>query len=166
VKAPKTVFFVTAAALGLAACAQVPTAPNVAVMPAPNKPFAVFRADDAACRRFAHTQVAGARGEAGNRAVGSAVAGTALGAAAGALLGRSGESAAAGAGAGLLFGSAAGAGAANETAMTLQRRYDIAYEQCMYAKGNQVPGYGWRSSAPAGPPPPDYPPPAPPPAVH
>ena len=30
------------------------------------------------------------------------------------------------------------AGAASE--YQLQRRYDIAYQQCMYAKGNQIPG--------------------------
>ena len=30
-----------------------------------------------------------------------------------------------------------------------QRRYDIAYQQCMYAKGNQLPGYGYRQPAAA-----------------
>ncbi|HND25830.1 MAG TPA: hypothetical protein PK229_16020, partial [Rhodocyclaceae bacterium] len=42
-----------------------------------------------------------------------------------------------------------------------QRRYDIAYQQCMYAKGNQLPGaYGYGSYRPASPygtPPPAYP---------
>jgi len=64
--------------------------------------------------------------------------GTVVGAAAGAALGgRSG--AAAGAGGGLLIGSAAGAGAGETSAYGLQRRYDYAYIQCMYAKGHKVP---------------------------
>jgi hypothetical protein len=25
--------------------------------------------------------------------------------------------------------------------MSLQQRYDLAYAQCMYARGNQVPGF-------------------------
>ena len=45
--------------------------------------------------------------------------------------------------------------------MDAQRRYDIAYQQCMYAKGNQLPGaYGYGSYRPASPygtPPPAYP---------
>lgn len=154
----KSLLFIAVTGFVLGGCAQVPIGPNVAVMPGPNKPFEVFRMEDAQCREFAHDQVAAGQGAAQDRAVGSAVAGTALGAAAGALLGRSGESAAAGAGAGLIVGSAAGAGAAGEASISLQRRYDIAYEQCMYAKGNQIPGYGWRAR-PAPPPPPNYPPP-------
>ncbi|HKW93428.1 MAG TPA: glycine zipper family protein [Methylomirabilota bacterium] len=46
-------------------------------------------------------------------------------------------------------------------AWEVQRRYDNAYVQCMYAKGNQVPG---RAPAQAAPPaPPAGPPPPPPP---
>ena len=45
-----------------------------------------------------------------------------------------------------------------------QRRYDIAYVQCMYARGNQVPGRtAYRAPPPPGSapayPPPNYPPP-------
>jgi hypothetical protein len=43
----------------------------------------------------------------------------------------------------------------------LQERYNFAYAQCMYSRGNQVPGF-----APAGappPPPPGYAPPGAPP---
>jgi hypothetical protein len=39
----------------------------------------------------------------------------------------------------LLIGSAAGAGAAQRSSYTLQERYDMAYTQCMYAKGEKVP---------------------------
>jgi hypothetical protein len=53
----------------------------------------------------------------------------------------------------------------------LQRRYDIAYMQCMYARGNQIPGVSqtYTGTAPPPPPPPGYtsPPPSeyPPPAT-
>ena len=75
--------------------------------------------------------------------VGSAAAGTALGAGAGALLGAAagaaGAGAALGAGVGLLAGTAAGASAAQQSAAQAQRRYDITYIQCMKAAGNKVP---------------------------
>jgi hypothetical protein len=34
-----------------------------------------------------------------------------------------------------------GANAGYGASWTIQRRYDIAYQQCMYAKGNQIPGF-------------------------
>jgi hypothetical protein len=37
---------------------------------------------------------------------------------------------------------------------TIQQRYDIAYSQCMYSKGNQVPGYEPAPVAAVAPPPP------------
>jgi hypothetical protein len=45
-----------------------------------------------------------------------------------------------------------GAQAEASSAATLQWRYDMAYVQCMYAKGHRVPG-----EAPPPPPPPDSP---------
>ncbi|MBC7779710.1 MAG: hypothetical protein H7125_06325, partial [Proteobacteria bacterium] len=72
---------------------------------------------------------------------------TAVGALAGAALGGS-NGAAAGAGVGLLFGSVSGADAANRSGYTLQQRYDNAYVQCMYAKGNKVPQAGLARSGP------------------
>ena len=48
--------------------------------------------------------------------------------------------AAVGAGSGLLGGTISGASAGQGYAWEAQRRYDIAYQQCMYAKGNQVAG--------------------------
>ncbi len=38
-------------------------------------------------------------------------------------------------------GSTIGANQSERANFSLQRRYDIAYAQCMYAKGNQVPGF-------------------------
>ena len=44
------------------------------------------------------------------------------------------------AGLGALAGTAVGAREADKTGRTIQRRYDIAYEQCMYSRGNVLPG--------------------------
>ena len=129
----------------LTGCAQIPTGPTVAVWPAVGKPFDVFMADDGVCRQFANSQI-GINPEqaAGERTVAGAVIGTAVGAAAGAAIGaaagNAGVGAGVGAGTGLLVGTAAGANAGSYAAYTLQRRYNIAYQQCMYAKGNQIPG--------------------------
>jgi hypothetical protein len=160
------------AGLLLGACAEVPTEPSVAVMPAPNKPIEVFQAEDQQCRGYAQQQVGGqtTEGQVNNGTATGAVVGAATGAAAGALIGRSGGAAGVGAGAGLLLGAAAGNSYGASSAYGLQRRYDIAYQQCMYAKGNQLPQYRPRyyyQAPPPGyyppPPPPNYPPPPPPP---
>ncbi len=125
----------------VAACATIPNGPNVAVMPGTGKSWEQFRIDDQECRQFASNQIGGttAQDAANDSAVKSAAVGTAIGAAAGAALGGNGQSAAAGAGAGLLIGALSGAGAGQSSGYALQRRYDIAFEQCMYAKGNKVP---------------------------
>jgi len=129
----------------LGGCASEPLAPNVAVMPSPGKPFEQFQNDDLVCRSYARQQVGVEPGQAAqDKVVSGAVAGTVIGAAAGALIGGGhGEAAGAGAGMGLLMGSAVGYDAANRGGMSLQRRYDIAYEQCMYAKGNILPSSGY-----------------------
>lgn len=158
--------FITASAtllgslLVLSACASTPQGPTVAVMPAPGKPFDQFQADQALCKQFAEGQVAGGAQQANNKQVLTGVIGTVLGAGLGAAIG-GGQGAAIGAGAGALGGTAVGAVPANRAEMTLQQRYDVAYSQCMYSRGNQVPGYGQPPSYP--PPsyqPPSYPPPA------
>jgi hypothetical protein len=135
----------------LQACASTPTGPSVAVMPAPGKPFEVFQQDQAYCKQYADRQVQGAAQSANNRQVGTAIIGTVLGAGLGAAVG-GGHGAAIGAGAGAVGGTAFGAGPAAQAQYSLQQRYDIAYSQCMYSRGNQVPGF-----QPA--PPPGYPPP-------
>ena len=151
------------ALLGLGACATMPTGPAVMVLPGTGKNFDQFRFDDGACRQFAYDQVAGVTPSraADDSGVRSAAAGTLLGAAAGAAIDGS-SGAAVGAGVGLLFGGLAGAGAAERSAYGAQYRYDIAYQQCMYAKGNQIPAVV-RAARPAyvtapNPPPPSSPP--------
>ena len=60
----------------------------------------------------------------------------------------------AGAGTGLALGALIGSGSAAGSAVDLQRRYDHAYVQCMYARGNVVPQYGYRAVPPVTAPPP------------
>lgn len=129
-----------AAALVLGACAAVPpSGPSVMVLPGDGKSFDQFRADDFECRQFAGSQAGSTPQQASvDSGVKSAAIGTAVGAVAGALIGGH-QGAGAGAGAGLLIGSVAGAGAADRSSHTLQQRYDIAYTQCMYAKGDKIP---------------------------
>jgi uncharacterized protein YcfJ len=125
----------------LTACAtSVPTGPSVAVMPAQGKPFEVFQQDNAICKDFASRE-AGIDRDAvtQHEMLQGGVAGAVLGAAAGAAIGDSSRAAATGAGIGAVVGSAAGSGNAQRINSDMQRRYDIAYEQCMYAKGNQLP---------------------------
>jgi hypothetical protein len=172
------------ASLFLGACASIPAGPSVMVLPGTSKDFNQFQVDDGACRQYALQQVGGATpSEAGARstvtgaAVGTAV-GAALGAAIGAAAGSPATGAAVGAGTGLFGGTLVGAGNAQASQGSVQRRYDAAYMQCMYAKGNQIPvargSLPAYTSAPAvvAPPPPPPPPaktpaavPAPPPGT-
>jgi len=168
------------ALLVLSGCATLPTGPSVRVLPGQGKTFEQFQADDAVCRQWADQSIGISPQEAVNRnTAAGAVVGTAigagLGAAVGAAAGNPGAGAAIGAGSGLLVGTASGASAGQVYGYEAQRRYDNTYIQCMYAKGNQVPGtvrYNRvRRTVPPPPPdlksvPPDYVPenaPAPPP---
>lgn len=159
------------ALLILAGCASVPTAPDVMALPGTGKNFEEFRADDMACRDHAFLQIGGKAREqtANNAAIGQAAVGTAIGAVAGAAIGGQ-RGAGIGAGAGLIVGSASGAGVAQSASYGSQRRYDMAYVQCMYARGHRVPvsvAYTPSpASAPSAPPPPPAGAPPPPPAVR
>lgn len=145
-----------AAALLLAGCVSVPTGPAVTVLPGTYKSFDQFQVDDANCRQYANGMIGGpnAGHAAQDAAAANAIGGAALGAAAGAIIGsvtgQAGAGAAIGAGSGLLFGSAAGNNVAYASSYSMQRRYDSAYVQCMYARGNQIPGRVAYSSGPPG----------------
>ncbi len=141
-------------ALLLNACASQPLGPTVAVMPAPGKPFDVFQGDQALCKQYASDQVQGGAQQANNRQVGTAIVGTLLGAGLGAALG-GGRGAAIGAGAGALGGTAVGAGPSSRSNYSMQQLYDLGYAQCMYSRGNQVPGYQPSGAGPG----PEYAPP-------
>lgn len=165
------------AALLLSACATIPTGPTVMVLPGSGKPFEQFQVDEAVCREWAAQQTGTTTNKVATESiVGGAVVGTVVGAALGAAIGAAAGSpatgAAVGAGAGLFGGTAIGAGQAEGNSFWVQRRYNNAYVQCMYAKGNQVPvargsQRPYTSAAPplppGIPPPPAGPPPPPPP---
>ena len=147
----------------LGGCATTQTVPSVMVLPSPGKPFEVFQSDDRACRQWAGEQIGESPEAAANKqlAWGAAI-GTGLGAALGAAIGSfsadAGAGALIGAIAGLIGGTAMASGPAYGAGSSTQWRYDIAYQQCMYAKGNQVPGAVQRPRRAyvAPPPPPGY----------
>lgn len=159
-------FLPLCAVLLLAGCTTIPSGPGVLVLPGTGKNFEEFKANDLECRHFAASQIGG---ESPNDAIASdgvksAAVGTAVGALAGAMVG-GGRGAGAGAGAGLVIGGLAGSGSGQSSGRSLQQRYDFAYQQCMYARGNKVPVSGRFDSAPAQSraPAPAYAPPPPPP---
>ena len=148
-------------------CASAPpvVGPSVMVLPGTGKSFDEFRHDDHDCRGYAYVQ-SGAQGAdqaASSSTANSAAAGAIVGAAAGAALGGNGHAALAGAGLGTATGAMVGSSNAAYGTAGVQRRYDNAFTQCMYAKGNQVPGArgsrvqqqpAYPSPAPPPPPPP------------
>ena len=157
---------VLAAALGagvLGGCTTLPDGPSVLVLPGHGKSFELFQAEDAVCRNFAHSRVGGVTAQQAmnqsttNTAVTTALLGAAVGAATDGSRG-----AGVGAASGALLGTAVGSGTGSGAAWDAQRRYDHAYQQCMYAKGNQVPvADSWGRSMSRGyytvpPPPPGY----------
>ncbi|MCD0492963.1 glycine zipper family protein [Chromobacterium violaceum] len=114
----------------LAACATLPTGPTVAVMPAQGKPFDVFAQEEQQCRAYAAGSIGGDSNQAANASLaGNMALGTVAGAAA---------------------GGSSGAYAGYDS----QTRYNISYLQCMYAKGNQLPGQYPARRAYLPPPPP------------
>jgi len=174
----KGIVLLISAAVVLSACATIPTGPSVMVWPAPGKPLEVFQSDDAVCRQWAGQRVGAEPSESANKTLASGAAvgtvlGAGLGAAIGAASGQFGAGLGIGAASGALVGTAAGIGASSGAGWEVQRRYDNAYMQCMYTKGNQVPGAvrAYRRYVPPPPPrseftpPPSspYPPPPPPP---
>jgi len=160
----KALVLVVVIAVLVTACATVPTGPSVMVLPGNGKSFEQFLTDDAVCRQWAMQQTGTTTERVSSEStISGAVIGTALGAAAGAAIGAAagspGTGAAVGAGAGLLGGTAIGAGNAQMAGTSVQGRYDVAYMQCMYAKGNQIPVARGSQPAYTSPPPPPPPPP-------
>ena len=135
---------ISGVAMIVAGCATaLPQGPSMMVLPAQGKPFSQFQEEDASCRNWAERSVHISPAEVQNNdtARGAAV-GAVTGAGAGALLGSAsghmGAGAAIGTGVGLLMGTAVGADAGRISAHEAQRRYDIAYVQCMASHGNKI----------------------------
>ncbi|WP_370527722.1 YMGG-like glycine zipper-containing protein [Comamonas sp. Tr-654] len=84
--------------------------------------------------------VGGQAQAANERAVGSAAVGAVLGAALGAAVGNH-QGAGIGAAGGAIVGTSAAGPGTSYSQGTIQYQYNNAYLQCMYARGNQVPGY-------------------------
>jgi len=131
---------VMAAVITLSACAPTVMAPTVPVMPGANKPFDQFAADQQTCQAYANQQTAPMTAQANNQAAGGALLTTILGAGLGAAFG-GGRGAAIGAASGALVGTGVAARNSSLAGMSIQQQYNVFYGQCMYARGNQVPGF-------------------------
>jgi uncharacterized protein YcfJ len=153
--------------IALTGCAPTVMAPTVPVMPGANKAPDQFIADQQVCQGYANSQTAPLAAQANNQALGGALLTTALGAGLGAAVG-GGRGAAIGAASGALVGGSLAAQGSSIAGMNIQQQYDIYYSQCMYSRGNQVPGFSPNAYAispypgPGGPPPGPYAPPPPP----
>ncbi len=140
-----SIFMAFLVLLTMGGCATLPTGPSVMTLPSQGKSFEEFKADDAICRQWASQQIGISPQKAVNQNTASgAVAGTLIGGGLGAAIGSAGGQvglgAAIGAGAGMILGILAGADRGYAYGRSAQRKYDIAYMQCMYAKGNLIPG--------------------------
>jgi uncharacterized protein YcfJ len=138
------------AALLAAGSATAQTYPSVMVTPGPYKPIEVFHDDQRACRDYAGHVIEGEAGGAGD-VIGGAFVGTVLGA----LLGSAADGrhgAGVGAAAGAIAGTAVGAGAASRDESRRQADYDDAYERCMYAHDDVLPGQPDNDAPPPPPP--------------
>lgn len=123
--------------LSLCACAAVPTAPTVLVLPGTGKSFAQFGRDDTVCRTFSGLQVKGVPPD--QAALRSGLVSSRGGAAA-----------------------VSGLEPAEQVGETPQDLYNIAYIQCMYEQGHRVPVPGhvlFEDRQDVYPPPPPPPPP-------
>jgi hypothetical protein len=149
----------------LAGCAEEPYGPTIPVMPAQGKSQAEFAQDDMACQTYAHQAIAGQVDRANGDQAASTLLGAALGAGLGAAVGNT-RGAIVGGAAGAAIGASSGPGPYE--GYGIQRRYNIAYAQCMTSHGDQVAMRPRRYGPPPGyypppPPPPGYGPPPPPP---
>jgi uncharacterized protein YcfJ len=124
----------------LGGCATPATAPSVYIAPGRNKPPEVFAQDQAVCGNYANQVSAQVAQQVNNQQFGSAVVGTILGAGLGAAIG-GGRGAAIGAASGATAGTLYGAQSSAYGQLSVQQQYDYAYSQCMYSRGNQIPGF-------------------------
>ncbi len=137
----KKVIFASMCVLTITGCTTIPNGPSAMALFGTGKSFEQFRSDDDNCQQYNLQRSGVSASEVGNDSIAkSAIVGTVIGAALGATVGGSGG--AIGASTGLFVGTAEGSNAAAVSSSVAQQRYDNAYTQCMYAKGNRVPVFG------------------------
>ena len=134
---PRRISLVALAVALLAGCDTMPERPTVTALQGADKGFDEFRTDDVECRQYAHAQVSGVTPASADHASGvtSTAPSSAICVAVGAAIDGRG-SAAAGSRTGSLID---GTDAAQFVGYGLQQRYNCAYVQCMYLKGDKVP---------------------------
>lgn len=141
----------------LAGCATEPLGPTIPVMPAQGKSMESFQQDEDYCEQYASNRANGRVKQANDDELRRGAIGAALGAGLGALAGNT-KGAIAGGIIGGVLGSSSGAGYDQHR---IQRTFDIAYGQCMTARGNDVgmrrhPPRRWENGGAPPPPPPGY----------
>lgn len=135
----------------LAGCVTVPSGPTIPVMPAEGKSLSAFEQDERACEDYAYDKVAGQVDKANSRQARHTLLGALVGAGIGAAVGDT-KGAIIGGSAGTIIGSNSSEPGYQQ--YSAQRRYDIAYAQCMETKGNHVANRHPPRHRDDGPPPP------------
>jgi hypothetical protein len=125
------------AAILLSGCVTPPMGPTALVMPGQGKPFEDFAGDQSTCKQFASGEVSGGATLANLTQFGTVALTTAMGAGLGGAVGNT-RGMEIGGGAGAIAGIGASSRGAAAGQGSLQSRYDLAYIQCMYARGNQI----------------------------
>jgi uncharacterized protein YcfJ len=103
-------------------------------MPAQGKSMETFQQDEGYCEQYANERATGKVQQANDNELRNGVIGAALGAGLGALAGDT-KGAVAG---GIIGGVLGGSSGAGYDQHRVQRTYDVAYAQCMTARGNDV----------------------------
>ena len=133
-----TITFTTLLSLG--GCASPFLGPTVEVKPSADKPFATFQDDQAACERYAAIETSTDTESANKRAVEAIALETHVGTPYGVATGN-------GRGTALQLEPPKSrvtiwnARLYRKPPYEVQQRYNIAYMQCMYSKGNRVPQF-------------------------
>jgi len=125
----------------LVGCASAPTGPTVMVMPRAGQDFKQFKADNEECKQYASDEAEKTSNASFKNGAATTGVLMGIGALAGLLLmgGRS-VNVGTGAGAGLIAGGLAGSLGQNKKEDQAQAQYNMAFQQCMFAKGNAVTG--------------------------
>jgi hypothetical protein len=145
-KQRKWLWISATAAAQILGCASTVQTPTVAVAPARDKSPSAFADDNSSCRTVATQQSEAAKNAANMQIAGSAITNAAVSAGNSTAAGERGRMVAANAAAGALTAVIV---SGQVTQATLQRRFDLAYAECMYARGDSLPGL---ADAPARPP--------------